>query len=189
MQSLALASPRNLLVFRVQQWGILQIYLLPLFFAYYLILNSKWGCKSVCRRFIQTFFSVVVLLNATNASCCLNCPLVSKGVKTKAFAAVNSSFIGQSTSATIIDRDLPQPKSGPKIAPKKGTQPPKSTVARPASALNALKAAPKVAPKATPKAALKAAPTTALKTAPKATVKGATKKRPCLKLGQFPLSG
>ena len=115
-------------------------------------------------------------LNATNASHCLNRPLASKGVKTKASAAANSLSIGQSTSATAINRDLPQPKLGPKIAPKKGIRPLKSTVAHPVSALGASKAASKVALKAAPKAA------------PKATVKGTIEKRPCPKLGQLPLN-
>ena len=90
-----------------------------------------------------------------NASRRLNRPLASKGVETRASAAANSSSIRQSTSATTIDRDLPQPKSGPKTAPKKGTRPPKSTAARLALAPGALKAALKVALKAALKAAVK----------------------------------
>ena len=68
--------------------------------------------------------------NATNASCCLNRPLASKGVKTIASAAANNLSIGQSTSATTINEDLLAPKLGPKIAHKKGIRPLKLIVAR-----------------------------------------------------------
>jgi hypothetical protein len=74
---------------------------------------------------------------------------VSKGVEIKASAVANSLSIGQSTSATTINRDLPQPKLGPEIAPKKGTRPLKSIVACLASALGALKVALKATLKAT----------------------------------------
>ena len=57
--------------------------------------------------------------------------------------------------AITIDKDLPQPKLSPKIAPKKGTRPLKSTVARPLLAVNIL-ARPALAPSAL-KATLKAA--------------------------------
>ena len=69
-------------------------------------------------------------LNATNASHRLNRPPASKGIETKASIAANSSSIGQSTLATTINKDLPQPKLGPKTAPKKGIRPLKLTVAR-----------------------------------------------------------
>ena len=94
-------------------------------------------------------------LNATNASRRLNRPLASKGVEIRASAAANSLSIGQSTLAITIDKDLPQPKLSPKIAPKKGTRPLKSIVARPPPAVNIL-ACPASAPGAL-KATLKAA--------------------------------
>ena len=78
--------------------------------------------------------------------------------------AANSSSTGQSTLVTIINRDLPQPKLGPRTAPKKGTKPLKSTIARPSPAVNipallvltlgASKAAPKTTIKATVKGAI-----------------------------------
>ena len=87
----------------------------------------------------------------------MNYLLISKRVKIRASIAVNSLFIGQSTLATIIDRDLLQFKLGPKTVPKKGIRPLKLTVACLILALGALKAALKAAPKAAPKATLKAA--------------------------------
>jgi hypothetical protein len=124
-----------------------------------------------------------VLLNATNASRRPNYPLASKGVEIRASTVANSLSIGQSTLATIINSDLSQPKLGPKIAPKKGTRPLKSIVARPALAPGALKAAPKVAPKAT----LKAAPKATLKATLKATIKGVIGKKALPKVRITPL--
>jgi len=74
-------------------------------FTYYLVLNSKWGYKSVCRRSMLTFLGVIVPPNATNASFRLYRPLAFKEVKTRASAA-NSSSIKQSILATTINKDL-----------------------------------------------------------------------------------
>ena len=77
-------------------------------------------------------------LSTTDASYRLNCSLAYKGVKTRASTAANSLFTGQSTLTTIIDRDLPQPKSGLKIEPKKGIKPLKSMIPCPPLAVNTL---------------------------------------------------
>jgi len=78
-------------------------------FTSYLVLNSK-AVNLYVDTLCSLFFGVIVPPNATNASRRLNRLLVSKGVETKASIAANSSSIRQSTSATTINRDLPQPK-------------------------------------------------------------------------------
>ena len=115
-----------------------------------------------------------MLLSATNASHRSNRLLACKGVKTRASVAANSLSIGQSTLATIINKDLPQPKSGPKTVPKKGTKSLKSIVACPLLAANTL---------ALLTGALKATPKTALQ----ATTKGVIGKKALYKAKTTPL--
>ena len=84
---------------------------------------------------------------------------------------------GQSILATTINKDLPQPKLGPKIAPKKGTRPLKLIVACLLLVLNIL------AYLALAPSALKAA----LKATLKATIKGVIGKKASPKARITPL--